>query len=495
MTHRVACVDVPALPLQLVLRGRARLDPGGRAGGDSPPLAVVEEDHPQAKILMVDTKAAAARVRPGMRYNVALTVCRELVAAPVPDRELAAAKEELLRAPLARTPRVEPDDAIDGVFWLDPAGMTALFGPLDRWADYVHGALTALGYVGAVVVGFGRLPSLAIARVSRGAVVLASPADEARRAERVPLWRVDVDPELVRALEQLGVRTLGRFLDLPRGEIGVRFGPDAALVHARLADAFRVPMQPAAHPDPIVIEAELDPATDDAARTLFCIKGALHALMGELARRSMALSALELRLSYERGGERREHLEPARASRDEAALLELVRLRLFAIALEDRVERVVLDALPARLDGAQLALFAGRGRDPTAAARGLARLRAAYGDDAVVRARLADGWLPENAFRFEPTSKLSDPKPTPNTEGVLVRRVLAKPERLASDATGRPRTQPPLRALAGPYRLQGGWWVKEAARDYFFGERDDGSLLWLFFDRTRRAWFVHGRLE
>ena len=178
MRARVACLDVPALPLQLL----SRMHP---EWADAP-LAVVEEDHPQARILWVDRRAARKRVRIGMRYASALQLTRELRAAPVPAEALAAARAEVLEALQARTPRVEPDPSRAGVYWLDPAGMGNLFGPLERWAANVHDALTVLGFDGAVVVGFGRLPSWAIARMRRGPFVLESPAEEARLAARVP---------------------------------------------------------------------------------------------------------------------------------------------------------------------------------------------------------------------------------------------------------------------------------------------------------------------
>ena len=219
--------------------------------------------------------------------------------------------------------------------------------------------------------------------------------------------------------------------------------------------------------------------------------------MGELRGRSLALRALTLLFTLE-GPHAKPHverLEPAEATRDELALLELVRLRLAELKLRGRVERIGLTAEPAPLDGAQLTLFAGRRRDPTAAARGIARLRAAFGEAAVSRATLRDAWLPENGFVWEPTSEVGVPAPREGGRGVLVRRLLPRPEPLDAGRDGRPRTRPPLVELTGPYRLQGGWWVREAARDYFFGEREDGALLWLYRDRVRGGWFVHGLVD
>ncbi|MEZ4340064.1 MAG: DNA polymerase Y family protein [Sandaracinaceae bacterium] len=484
---RVACVDVPALPLQLL----AREHPSWREA----PFAVVEADEPQARILWVDRRAAACRIRPGMRYASALQLSRELRAAPVSDAEVAALRDAIRVALQARTPRVEPDAERPGVFWLDPSGLGPLFGSLESWAGHVHGALTDLGLRGAVVVGWARLPAWAIARGRDDVLVLRSPAEEAALAGRARLVHLDLPPELREALAALDVHHLAPFLALPRGEVGLRFGPEASRLHALFADAMRPPMQPAAFEEEISVEAELDPPDDDAYRLLFCIKGALHALMAELGRRALALRALTLRFELERHPAHLERLEPAQPTRDAVSMVELIRLRLADLSIPSGVERVALIAEPARLDGRQLELFAGRRRDPDAAARSIARLRAAFGPQAVTRAELRDAWLPEHRFAYAPVGDVLAPMPAPAAEGVLVRRVLPHPQRLPRGRDGRPRTDPPLVELTGPYRVQGGWWEQETLRDYFFAERADGALLWLFHEPTADAWYLHGQVD
>jgi len=32
-------------------------------------------------------------------------------------------------------------------------------------------------------------------------------------------------------------------------------------------------------------------------------------------------------------------------------------------------------------------------------------------------------------------------------------------------------------------------------REYHFAETQRGELLWIYYDRTRRRWFLHGRVE
>ena len=49
-------------------------------------------------------------------------------------------------------------------------------------------------------------------------------------------------------------------------------------------------------------------------------------------------------------------------------------------------------------------------RDLDAANRALARLRAEFGDEAVVYAKLTDGHLPEARFTWEPLTRVKLPK-------------------------------------------------------------------------------------
>ena len=119
-TDRIACVDLPALPLQLLLRDH----PAWRGL----PAAVVAEDHPQALLLWVNEAARRLGVLPGQRYSAALSVCRDLQAAPVPTARIAAAVEALHRHLLRHSPRVEPARHEPGVFWLDAGGLERVSG-------------------------------------------------------------------------------------------------------------------------------------------------------------------------------------------------------------------------------------------------------------------------------------------------------------------------------------------------------------------------------
>jgi len=55
--------------------------------------------------------------------------------------------------------------------------------------------------------------------------------------------------------------------------------------------------------------------------------------------------------------------------------------------------------------------------------------------------------------------------------------------------------QGPVVRVSGPYVVSGGWWNRVVHREYHFAETQKGELLWVFYDRVRRRWFLHGRVE
>ena len=489
-SHTVACIDISALPMQLLLRKH----PGWRKG----PVAVVAEDHPQAEILWVNQHALKKQVRPGMRYGAALSIAHDLHAAPIRSDHVECERKAILEALTAFTPRIEPDADRCGVFWLDPSGVEQLFGPLERWALGIHEKLKALQFRATVIVGFSPWLTWAIARQKDGVFVVADASEEIALGHQASLLDLDFPNDVREALDLLKIRRLGEFLALPAGELSVRFGPQTKRLHALFSGSLYRPLQPTIIAEPLQVEAELDPPDDNCHRLLFFIKGALHALVTSLSSRGHALASLELCLELERHPPHRELLTPARPTRDMLLVIELVRLRLDTVQLPSRVERLIVEAHPATLEGSQLQLFShAHRRDLDAANRGLARLCAAFGPEAVLRAHLADAWLPEHSFRLEPASTIALPRFASTDQEAedtttLIRRLLAKPQRINTDGHGRPLLRPPLKQMCGPYRLQGGWWAREVFRDYFYAEQETGNVLWLFHDHIRNGWFMHG---
>lgn len=504
---RVACVELPALPLQLLLRDRPKWC--------ELPVAVVEADQPQAKLLWINERARRPGVLPGMRLAAARSFVPELRAAPVSEDRITAAIEELFTVLLDFSPRIQPGLVDEpGTFWVDPSGMTLLWGELEQWALAIEQALGERGLLAVVVVGFHRFRSLAIARnharLERGegqAWVIPDPRREARMAARVALDRLGISARLRDELAALGVRTLGEFLALPGAELPGRFGAEADRLHRRARGDSQKPMQARELVDPVATARELEPPEGDTSRLLFRIKPALDELLERLADRGSAMSALHLRLHLDHAGAVDERIEPAAPTLDTAQLLELLQLRVAALELRAPVERFELELEGQRTNPRQIALFRARARrDLEAAERALARLRASLGPRAVTRPRLVPAHLPEARLAWTPTTQVEFPsRQRMEVEGdqrPRVRRLLARPQPIPSrerrhntDGWVIDASLGPVVRSDGPFRASGGWWVREVERDYYYATTKSGVVLWVFYDRPRRRWYLHGWVE
>jgi protein ImuB len=495
---RPACIDVPALPLQIV----ARRHPSWNGF----PLAVVDRDTPQGILQWLDERARTKRLRAGMRYAEALSVAPDLRADVVSPDAVASAASAIARRLQDFSPIVETAPDSPGVFWSSAAGLSLLYPTLHDWARAVRAGLGEIGFHTNVVVGFSRFGTYALARTLSGIRVVESAVEEEQAMRAVPLDRLDFAPSLLATLDKLGVRTVGTFLRLPAAGLLERFGERAHRLHRMASGALRPSLDPMPFEQVEQEKLLLDEPVADSMHILFLVKGLLAPILERSAAAQAAITCLHLRLVLDRRDSVIETVRPAEPTLDGAILLELVQLRLHASRLPAGVRELELRVETVRATRAQLDLFASsRRRDLDAGARALARLRAELGESAVVRARLREGHLPEAGFTWEPIDRLRAPQARKVRVRTLLRRMHARPlslppppanerndawlERGSSDDYGR------VVRFVGPYIVSGGWWVAAVHREYHFIETARGDLLWAYYDRRRRRWLLQGTVE
>ncbi|MEM9860268.1 MAG: hypothetical protein AAF938_01530 [Myxococcota bacterium] len=507
-------VLLPRLPLQLLWKKR----PEWRHDA----VAIVADETPEAPILMLSPKAYERGLRPGLRQGAARNMALDLRTAVVESAEVEALVEEIGRGLQSFSPRVEraPDDAHG--FFVDPSGFDRLYGGSAVWARTVHRYLRGRGLYPSIALGFDRFRCWAIthqafAHQAKGPLILRTPAEEARKSQAVELRTLGFPERLCGPLAMLGVDRLGEFLELPAGQLQTRFGRAAAELHERYGGELKLPLQPMGFEEPRRRVMELLPPSRDRERLLFAIKNLLDGLLSEVVPRSERITRLTLSLHLERHGKRRlldeertvvAHLEPASPSADGRSLLELLRLRLARLDLPAAVCELALDVDVVPLEGEQLAAEgSGPRRDRHAAAVALAHAQASYGHEAVCTAVLREGHLPESTYRFQPLANARAPfKANAATKDALPsrlfaqRRVLPKPRALPNDGTSFHWPEAIVERL-GPYRMNGGWWGKDTSgeasidRDYYYARTASGEVLWVFFNRRSKRWFLHGRLD
>jgi protein ImuB len=182
----------------------------------------------------------------------------------------------------------------------------------------------------------------------------------------------------------------------------------------------------------------------------------------------------------------------AESTRDGQRFERVLRERLERLQLTAPVERLrlVVEAVEA-LPGASGGLFDdGRAKESMAAL--VERLRARLGEERVFGIVPVADHRPECATQQASvgvaTTSATPPRPL---------WLLEKPESLAEIA-GRPHWRGPLTLLAGPERIESGWWDHEEGagdqrRDYFIALTRDQRWAWVFRElKSPGGWFLHG---
>jgi protein ImuB len=493
--ERTACVDIRALPLQLLLRAH----PEWR----DKPVVVVDRDKPQGVILWANELALGTRILPGLRYAAGLSLSRELCGGTVEEAEIAGAVEEVAQRLWRFSPRIEPSPREAGIFWLDASGLRFLFPSLAAWAESIQGDLLATGFRAVVAVGFSRFGSYAAARSSRENLVFGSVEEERARVRQVPIARLGLSPSLTDTLLKLGIKTLGGFIDLPTAGIVRRFGEEAGELHRLARGEGWEALNAADLQEPIEAGASLDYPENNTERLLAVLTGLLHTLLGELARRHEVLAMLRFILTLDNGARHEEEIAPAAPTLESGSLLMLCRLRLETLSLDSGVVEMLAQVRGVGRSEHQDTLFPETStRNLEAAGRALAKIRAEYGNDAVVYARLHEGYLPEARYGWEPLQHLTPPKPTAPLVAPLVRRIYTPPIALPPRDHREPDgwlvagvADGPVEEVIGPHFINGGWWMREIARAYYYVRTRSGRWLWIYHDQKRRRWFLQGEVQ
>jgi protein ImuB len=186
-----------------------------------------------------------------------------------------------------------------------------------------------------------------------------------------------------------------------------------------------------------------------------------------------------------------------------------LRERLESLRLKAPVESLRLEATQVdALAGRSRALFNDAAAGQEAIAALLERLCARLGEQQVYRLAVHDDHRPECATHrvslFAGTANAAPPAGLPRPLWLL-----ARPESLAEIA-GRPQRRGPLRLLAGPERIESGWWdsgemrgemsaergraaAGDIRRDYFIALAADSCWLWIYREcREPGGWYLHG---
>jgi protein ImuB len=152
------------------------------------------------------------------------------------------------------------------------------------------------------------------------------------------------------------------------------------------------------------------------------------------------------------------------------------------------------------LSGTHGELFPGPDTERNDLAQLIERLQSRLGREQVQRLHGVADHRPEAAYRTAPIDPSSPTRHTgtaPLTTGGMPRPVwlLSTPLPL-TEHRQRPCWHGPLTLLAGPERIETGWWdAGEVRRDYFIAEDPSAGWVWIFrtlTDSDTSGWFLQG---
>jgi protein ImuB len=437
-----------------------------------------------------------------MRYAVARSLATNVRAGVISATEIAEAVSRIVDLLQRFSPDVEPFVEDPGVSWLSGRGLSRHFPSWEHWAHEVQNALAEAGFASHVAVGFTRFGTFAAAKSNDCVRVFDDPTTEKKRIRCIPVSRLGIDVSTRDALERLGVTTLGAFIDLPGPSVLRRFGSDVHRLMRLAKGELWAPLQPV-RPNVVFRETcRLDDPERHHDRLIVLVEEQLESLVSRLGDHRRQLAALDVTLDLEDGRELRERLGLAEPTLDSRLVLSLVKRWLERVALTAGVVGLTLDAEPRVPCVQQVSMLDEHPRrDLRALDRALARLRARFGDHAVVTAMLCSEHLPEARVRLAGFERVTPAAPSTRSPQ-LVRRMFMKPRALPP----RPRREPdgwlvagveggPVEEVLGPFLFSGGWWLERIERVYHYVRTARRQWLWVFEDRERRAWFQHGEVE
>lgn len=371
-------------------------------------------------------------------------------------------------------------------------------------------ALHARIVAGAAELGWARcaaaptaLGALALARCGRAgawniglnALLDALPLDSLREVAAESAW-----------LSRLGCRRLGDVRRLPRAGLARR--SDKALLQT-LGQAYgEAPWSAPWLTLPEVFEArlELPGRVESASALMFGARRLLLQLCGWLAARQAGLRSFVLRWRHD--VHRRDDpplgelpVRMAEPTRQLDHLLRLLGEWLAQVRLAAPVGELSLfcdEIEPLVEDTSSLLPGASEAAGGESLAQLIERLSARLGRDRVCRPVPRSDHRPEVQQAWQPAAEAVAPAMVPWPDAPQPAWLLSEPLPLATRLE-RPQFQGDLAILAGPHRVEAGWWDAThpaAGRDYYVACNERAGLVWIYRERRLEeggGWFLHGR--
>ncbi|MFM8494387.1 MAG: Y-family DNA polymerase [Planctomycetia bacterium] len=358
---------------------------------------------------------------------------------------------------------------------------------------------------------------------------IVPPGEQALALASLPAAALRLEADVLTALREVGIDSIGGVLKVSRKSLASRFSPALAVRLAQFTGARAEPLAPAFGEElpraaqQFDVPMSLREMGEDAIATI------LERLVGRCAAPLMArgdgITALQVRFERRADGGVQEPCPPVvidvglyRPSIAVRHVVDLVRLRMSRVRLPREIEEIVVEvvaAAPALCR--QRTLFSGASESAAAEVGMLFdRLAGRLGAKAVFEPRLVRDAQPEHAWvGMPPAASVSGSSRTaavsqgPPTAPAERRPIWLAPRPVPLDVVAvvpalADAGRPPVRfrcggevhdvaAAHGPERIETAWWRGPIVRrDYYMVETQAGGRFWIFRRLKDGVWFLHG---
>jgi protein ImuB len=468
------------LPLDILERGTA---------DSSSPVAIASSAASQATLLSCNQRAFLRGIQPGMSVTAAWALASDLRIVVHDSNAEQAALERIAAWAVQFTPVVSVSPPADILLELE--GSLRLFGGLRPLYRLIENGLAALGYAARLACAPTPLAAQLFARAGLAARIQHNDA-LLHALVTLPVEVLEHPPEIMARLASFGVRSIGECMALPRAETARRVGQqllddiDRAL--GRLPD----PRPQFAAPPTFDSCMTLPAPVEQADALLFGARRLLGELCGWLA--AIGKGALRLRwmLAHEHSADTEIDIRLVTASRDAEHLVSVMSERLSRLELPSPATALALHVTDIEaLASHNLSFIPEKAHSEQSATRLIERLEARLGEQAVIGLTTQADYRPERAWqRCRPGEEALKRVSHEHSSRPLWMLITPQPLRQIDDM---PQYEGPLSLLAGPERIQSGWWDgDDVTRDYYVARNAAQSVFWIYRELARPRWYLHG---
>lgn len=459
---------------------------------DHDPAIVIELDAGHLYIRAVNKSAHSLGIKSGMKLSSALAISSSL---KVFERSVEAERKclESMAAwchQLTSIVSLEPPDAM----LLEIGRSIELFAGIENIQQQIANEISKRCLSFRLSIAPTATGALWLARHEQSSVLKLAQLGTALRP--LPLI-VTGWPQSIRSrLDEMGIRTIGDCLRLPRDgfakRVGLRYLQDLDKAMGKEVD-LRVAMKV---PHTFSMRIDFPSETSAADELLKAAENMIVQLEESLRQRQKQVRIFAFRFHHL-------HLAP------NTEIFHLIEphhhTQRFLDLFADRLERLALPAPVVALE-----LKAGAFHPMHIHATGffaksdgalqrdcalIERLQERLGPRGIYTMMLMSDHRPEQAWLGidedlgAPLKQTQQLSPWANTRPLWL---LSSPNRLAS-RNNQPSYRGALRICAGPERIESGWWDrKDVRRDYYVALSPRGERLWIYFDKVANAWYLHG---